>query len=614
MNRERFRFYLIRIKKASLAEWLGRAWEYLFLRLLKTAPVLALRPVRAPETGPSVWEQIRFPRLNGKIELETINRILSRAVFCLNQDQTGISGFERAWRKSFFSDIPTNQEDPDIRAVWEPARLQHLTLVLYSILENPDAPDTETKKPFVRTALLSWLAENPFLYGPHYISVMECGLRIPVFILSLKVLDTLSPSEQRAVVQAVFEHAWLTRKRLSLYSSLGNHTVAECVGLIMAGALFRGSRPGRAWLGLGVRLLEQECRRQILEDGGPAEQSLGYHRFVLDLYWFAVDFLEKNKLYDCSAWKVRLIKGEDFFEAFKSDGEKALSIGDSDDAHAVAPGLFPHRARPEKILSPEGGFSFKTFPQTGYTVIHGRNGLVMTFDHGPLGMAPLFNHGHADALSVTLQMGGRQFLVDPGTYRYNGRPRERAYFKGTRAHNTVTIDGADQARQLTGFIWEDTYTVTWSRAERQEGAMVLRAAHNGYSKLSKPVTHTRTLFFLDDNACVIKDTFQGRGRHDFELNFHLHPDAGAAGEGEWTKLSRGSASIFLRLLGSDFGVFQGRHDPFLGWFSSAYGLMQETTVLQARQNQLAAEASFTTIICFDKAKAGLGLERIALEL
>ena len=44
----------------------------------------------------------------------------------------------------------------------------------------------------------------------------------------------------------------------------------------------------------GIDLLQQELFHQILDDGGPAEQSLNYHRFVLDLYWLAVDFMEKN--------------------------------------------------------------------------------------------------------------------------------------------------------------------------------------------------------------------------------------------------------------------------------------------------------------------------------
>ena len=68
------------------------------------------------------------------------------------------------------------------------------------------------------------------------------------------------------------------------------------------------------------------------------------------------------------------------------------------------------------------------------------------------GMPPLYNHGHADALSITLSVGGKETLVDPGTYRYNGEPEFRKYFKGTRAHNTVTIDGLDQAVQETGLF------------------------------------------------------------------------------------------------------------------------------------------------------------------
>ena len=80
------------------------------------------------------------------------------------------------------------------------------------------------------------------------------------------------------------------------------------------------------------------------------------------------------------------------------------------------------------------------FKDSGYTIIKIINNFTFTFDHGPLGMAPLYNHGHADALSITLSKDDRPILIDPGTYRYNGVPEWRRYFKGTRAHNTVTID------------------------------------------------------------------------------------------------------------------------------------------------------------------------------
>jgi len=87
----------------------------------------------------------------------------------------------------------------------------------------------------------------------------------------------------------------LVSRNLALYSSLGNHTVCECIGLVFGGAVFRETGEGKKWLSRGCTLLEKELSHQILDDGGPAEQSLNYHRFVLDLYWLACGFLEKNR-------------------------------------------------------------------------------------------------------------------------------------------------------------------------------------------------------------------------------------------------------------------------------------------------------------------------------
>ncbi|MDY7000442.1 MAG: alginate lyase family protein [Thermodesulfobacteriota bacterium] len=611
MNWDQLRFYLIRLKKAPLAEWPRRVRERFFISLLRTAPSLFSRSVKPPKADPKLWESLRFPFIEGTADAPVLARILKGEVFCLGEGESGLCRFKDAWPRSFFSDIRLDPEGPDIREAWEPARLQHLTLVLHRIVENPDAPDAGSLKSFVRASLLTWIKDNPFLYGPNYVSVMECGLRIPVFLLGLKVLDTLSPTEQNIIFKALFEHAWITRKRLSLYSSLGNHTIAECVGLVFAGALFREIRQGSEWLRTGIRLLERECGRQILADGGPIERSLDYHGFVLDLYWFAVDFLEKNNLHDCSGLKERLRLGEKFRAAFLVDGQNVLRIGDSDDGHAVAPGLNPQKERPTAEPHPlEQGFSFNSFPETGYTVIRGPEGLFMTFNHGPLGMAPLYNHGHADALSITLYKGAAPFLVDPGTYTYNGKREHRAYFKGTQAHNTVAVDGGDQAEQLTGFVWDRPYRVSFSRRDQEDGSVVLEAAHDGYARLSESVFHTRRMVFRP-GVCVVKDSFWGRGRHEFELHYHLHPDVRVEPRNGWLTLKNGAERIFLGLKKKEFSVIRGTREPFFGWFSPAYGVLQETTVLRAGLAGLTKDVCFTTVICTREPEAGPDFEGIA---
>ena len=76
----------------------------------------------------------------------------------------------------------------------------------------------------------------------------------------------------------------------------------------------------------------------------------------------------------------------------------------------------------------------------------------MVIDAGPQGTGRS-GHGHADALSVKLAFGGRRWLVDAGTFCYIGPGGDRNIFRGTRAHNTLAVDGLDQAEPEGPFAW-----------------------------------------------------------------------------------------------------------------------------------------------------------------
>ncbi|RPJ40727.1 MAG: heparinase [Deltaproteobacteria bacterium] len=482
----------------------------------------------------------------------------------------------------------------DIRQVWETARIQHITILL---LASASRFDSERLRAIAKDALLGWIEKNSFLKGPHYQSAMECGLRIPVFFYGLKILDDLSENEMCSLLRAVYEHGWWVSRRLSLYTSIGNHTVCECLGLIFAGSVYRGAPEGKAWLGKGVELLGQELRHQVISDGGPAEQSLAYHRFVLDLYWLAADFLEKNGLYDCADWKKRLDRAESFLKAFTDLAGQVPSIGDSDDGYAIAPGIAPARGTAKGAKEP-----CTSFRESGYTVVRFGCEAVLTFDHGPLGMPPLYNHGHADALSITLSVTGKPVFVDPGTYRYNGAAEFRRYFKGTRAHNTVTLDGANQAVQETGFIWSHPYTSQLKRNEAIADGRLIEACHNGYRRLKDPVEHRRIVAFFGDAHFLILDKFSGNGIHDFELNYHLHPDIAAKKENDWWRLGDGNAVIFIRVLkGLEFTFASGQEEPPFGWFSPAYGIKVKSGVLSCRKRGSPAETTFLTAISLGEA-------------
>ena len=596
--RDRFRFYLTRLGRASAGELVHRAGEQYFIRRLKSRSGRPNADLIPPPVTAETLDRLVLPEIHGSPDEAEVRSVLAGKRFCLNQDPEQLERFEKKWQGAFFTGVRSDPSDPDLRAVWEPARLQHLTLLLVFLAQNPDSDLAATIPEYVQTDLARWIERNPFGLGPHYISVMECALRIPVLALILKTLDP-APELRDLLLKTMFEHAWLIHKRLSLHSSLGNHTVTECLGLVVTGAVFQEDRRGREWLAAGVKWLEIESVHQILDDGGPVEQSWGYHRFVLDLFWYAVRFLEANGLGDCTQIKNRLVRGEEFINAFLSAGFRFPNFGDYDDGRVLGPGLAPVRGDATKEEGANARLRCRTFPQSGYTLLRFEGTSALVLDHGPLGMPPLFNHGHADALSLLLVKNGAPILVDSGTFRYNNAFNWRRYFKSTRAHNTVTVDGLDQSEQVTGFVWGGPYQADLVRLEEKADRLVLEAAHSGYSRLKEPVRHHRQVAVLG-GCLAVRDFFDGSGRHEFELNFHFHPEADLrSGEGDWVVDLWGQTLHVFLATGGSLALAGGETEPALGWFSPAYGLRQPTRTLTCRQVGPAAETAFITLIGLD---------------
>jgi Heparinase II/III-like protein/Heparinase II/III N-terminus len=583
---------IIRLKKISLKEFMYLNKQVLLL--LKLSFIKKFKKnVLFYYSRKAAYNFLVIPKFNLNNDSEIIKKILDGFVFNLNSNSDEIKKkFEELRPLNFFK-ILINSTVTDIRQLWEPHRLQHLTMLFVYILKDFNNPENEKIKLFCKNEILKWIYNNPFPFGPNYISVMECGLRIPVFFYCLKILDNLQDFQIEKILETIYSHAWIIFRRLSLYSSLGNHTVAECVGLIFAGSIFQDDKEAKKWFKKAINILVEELSHQILDDGGPAEQSFQYLRFILDLYWLAISFMENNKLHDCNEFKAKLIKAEKFLMTFVNKKGYLPSIGDSDNGFAIAPYIAPQI---DKFSS--GKKNIQIYKNSGYTLIHTKNNVQLTFDHGPLGLSPLYNHGHADALSITMSKDSKMILVDPGTYRYNGAYKWRMYFKGTRAHNTVTVDGLDQSVQETGFIWSRPYNVKLLGLKDNKKQFLIQAIHDGYIRLKLPVWHQRDLLIFNETCFLLRDSFKGQGLHNFEINFHLHPDASSVKFDDWWMINNQGCKIFLRLLeGSDFKTINGQTCPIHGWFSQSYGEKTKTNVLTCKRFGFPYETSFITAIC-----------------
>ena len=213
-------------------------------------------------------------------------------------------------------------------------------------------------------------------------------------------------------------------------------------------------------------------------------------------------------------------------------------------------------------------------------------------------------HGHADALSVQLAAHGRLWLGDPGTFCYIGEAGERDAFRGTRAHNTMTVDGLDQADPRGPFAWGPRPQVTVRRWESQEGCDLFEGEHSGYARLAEPVTHRRWVVRFGAALWLVRDVAEGRGRHELEIAWHFAPEAIVTSHGPAVVACLGGESLALVPAEDEAwerSLEMGVYSPVYGqWISAAVALWKTRAALPAE---------FAVVLGFGADAATARLER-----
>jgi len=194
-------------------------------------------------------------------------------------------------------------------------------------------------------------------------------------------------------------------------------------------------------------------------------------------------------------------------------------------------------------------------------------------DAGPQG-ADTAGHGHADALSITANSGGRSLLIDPGTFEYVGKDSERDRFRGTRAHNTLVVDGLDQSEPKGPFSWAGLPNIRAEEWIKGEAFDLFVGSHDGYMRLGHPVEHRRSVFSLKSGFWLVRDQVLGRGKHQLDLFWHINPELSPIKQTETT--FRGAGAGLSILSPENHGWSQ---DILSEEWSPAYGQKERHGVL-----------------------------------
>ncbi len=514
----------------------------------------------------------------------------------------------------------------NIKYVWEPSRHQETTLLATAWWITGDRRFAER----AAAHLVSWWRRNSFLMGVHWTSGIEVGLRLISWTWIRALLSDWDGCAALFEDNTLFaKHLYWHQRYLASFRSCGssanNHLIAELAGIATAAAAFPWFAESARWMAEAQSALEREAHQQTNDDGMNREQASDYHVFVLDIllaaglaadmaqaslpssYWQLVAQMGDAlaALLDCRGRPARFGDADDG-RCLVVDAPEQVGVSSLLDALSVTVGAqswWP-RAQPSVLREivasiahphPQSRHRLDRAPavleDTGCALFReGRGGdeVWLRCDYGPLGFLSIAAHGHADALSIELRLGGVEIFADPGTYCYHGEPEWRRYFKGTRGHNTLSVRDEDQALYGGPFLWLSSPASMLDALDHddQSGECIWEAHHDGYARLDDPVIYRRRVRLRAQERMIeVEDWITANTAQDVTLSFHLGPDLEVSLDGYVARLSwkdsSGAGRSGVLHLGSelDWSAHRGESHPPLGWYSARFGEKEPITVL-----------------------------------
>ena len=456
-------------------------------------------------------------------------------------------------RYSFFGSHSFRKEG-DIKYAFEINKHQELVRLSEAYILTGDASYTNK----LVGNISSWIQQCPCMRSVNWASPTVMAYRLVSWTISFEMLRlqyTFSDEFLHKWAQSVYQHIRLIRKNYSKFSSAGNHLISEAVGVFIASLQWRIFFQGKelSFLDFAQKeaysILLNEAETQIFPDGVNHEQAVSYQLFAANQLFIALFFGTSSGVLFPDGYHKRLHECARFLSAVLNKEGNPPKFGDEDSAWAfrfcdrksnkfldqlavfavffndfsllsinqlseTAYWLFGSQAvqveqfRVEKMVSinkQKQGIKENVFSHGGYYVAasnrDSQEEVLTFFDFGPLGTRTTGAHGHADALSVCLSIGGEWVFIDPGTYHYKDTA-ERKSLRVTSAHNTLNFgDLSSQDKYLGPFLWANRH--------KSSGESLGHGQFKGSVTWHSGETHSREIK-LYRKKLLISDSWEGK--------------------------------------------------------------------------------------------------------
>jgi hypothetical protein len=498
--------------------------------------------------------------------------------------------------KEWASDVPWWEVDirsdarlSDVKFVWEAARHRDLVVLARAAVLEPDGP----WRPTLQRLLREWSEQCPPEQGVHWYSSLELALRAIAWsqILGLvgdRLEQQLRQDMDRQLVASA-RHI-LIELPYTMSSMKNNHLLGDGLGLVVLGRLFPDYPGSRWWQRIGDRLFDKQLSRHMRPDGSMIEDSLSYHRFVLEMLIVRVviggasDVAEQAmagaarhlELLGALDGPIPQYGDWDEGRVLSSSGDALSTAGSALLALALSGGAPEGEAWDgndelawyvERPTAKDPQSSRRLVPDvtsTGGVTRVSRDGWTVWFKTGG---GP--SHQHGDLSSVWIRRGLEWIIRDPGTGTYNGPLEVRNGMRTSNAHPVWHPVGVDQLDPHRAFRWLNSANGFASEPLALGDRTILFGWHDAFERLTPASKVARVVVVAPQYVAVIDQAEEAAGEWEISL-----------------PLGRGKTeSLEVEVYGAvDVEDATGQRSPFRGWHSSTYGQWEPSTwrVLRTR--------------------------------
>jgi len=407
---------------------------------------------------------------------------------------------------------------PDNEWVWQLNRMTFWTAMSQTYWHTGD----EKYAKAWAYQLMDWVKKNPRDQEHAYAwRSIETGIRGHQWTFLFQHFidsEAFTPDVLVTFLNSCYQHAHFL---MSKYSVGSNWALMEAEGMAFIAILFPEFKDAGKWRNEAIVRLNKEIDNQVYPDGHQRELAIGYHVGCIGWFDRTLDFAKMNGIEDAfpASYRMKIEKmcevpmklgfpngaNTQFGDSWKGEPGAnweilkswAKKYNRTDFLYVATEGREGEKPEETAYAYPESGlYSMRS----GWNV----NDICLILKCGPDGGA----HCQPDNGTFELYAGGRHLMPDAGSYIYSGDPENRAWFRQTKIHQTLTLDGKNTVYAPKLLHWQPG-----------DDLDVLVVENAGYPNL----THRRAVFFVDKSYFVIVDEAIGEGTGDVDIHFQFAP-------------------------------------------------------------------------------------------